>query len=457
MGKKLEALREGMRKKPDHGARVLTVFFLGVILLGSGLLCLPGASRSGESCGFLTAIFTATSATCVTGLSLVDTYTQWSPVGQGILLCLIQVGGLGYMTIVSLFLFALRRKIGLRERLIIQQAMALGELRGVVRLVRLMVLGTFLVEGAGAIILFLRFSLLYPVKKALWLGVFHSVSAFCNAGFDLLGFLGPGTSLTAFSTDPVVMLTLMALITIGGLGFFVWNDLLMHRSWRSLSVHTKLVLVISAVLLFGGAVLIAGVEWNNPLTLGKMAPWEKCLAALFQSCTTRTAGFFAVDQAGLTGSGKLISILLMLVGGSSGSVAGGIKTVTVAVLVLEAWSVLRNRRDVVVFRRRISRDQISSALCIALIVTLLGVGSGVVISSVDGVPLGYALYETVSAICTVGLSAGITAGLSLGSKILLMVLMFFGRVGIMTISFAFMTKTPPDNAIRRPEVRVLIG
>lgn len=453
----LYSVREHYRKKPDHGARVLTLFFLTVILVGTGLLSLPGASRSGVSCGFMTALFTATSASCVTGLTLVDTYTQWSFFGQVVLLCLIQVGGLGYMTIVSLLIFALRRKIGLRERLIIQQAMALEGLSGVVQLVRLMVFGTFLVEGTGAIILTLRFSALYPVKKALWLGVFHAVSAFCNAGFDLLGFLEPGSSLMAFSTDPVVLITIMALISIGGLGFFVWNDLLMHRRFRQLSVHTRLVLVISGVLLFGGGILLAAVEWDNPLTLGTMTFGDKWLAALFQSCTTRTAGYFAIDQAGLTGSGKLISMLLMLVGGSSGSTAGGIKTVTMGILVLEAWSILRNKKDVVVFRRRIAQEQRSAALCMALMISALGVGSGMLISSLNGVSLGDALYETVSAVCTVGLSAGITAGLHPGSQVLLILLMFFGRVGIMTISFAFMTKTPPDNAIRRPEVRVLIG
>lgn len=457
MKNRLRLLQERLKKKPDRAAQVLTLFFVVVILMGSFLLNLPAASRSGESCGFLAALFTATSTTCVTGLSLVDTYSQWSFFGQVVLLCLIQVGGLGYMTVVSIFYFALRRRIGLRERLIIQQAMALGELSGVVRLVRLMLAGTFLVEGIGAVVLTVRFSFLYPVKKAIWLGVFHSVSAFCNAGFDILGFLEPGTSLAAFSTDPVVNVTIMALIIIGSLGFFVWNDLLMQKKVRRLSVHTKLVLIMTFALLFGGGILIALVEWNNPETLGNLSVGEKLMAALFQSCTTRTAGFFTVDQGALTGSGKLISILLMLVGGSSGSTAGGIKTVTVAILLLEVWYVLRNRRDVVVFGRRIGQDQLSSALCIALLVSLLALTGGIVLSATNGLPLADCLYESVSAICTVGLSTGITAGLNLGSKILLILFMFFGRVGIMTISFAFMTKTPPDNSIRRPEVRVLIG
>ena len=446
------------RRKPDHAARVLTGFFLLVIFLGSVLLSLPMSSRNGESCGAMTAVFTATSATCVTGLSLVDSYSQWSAFGQVVLLGLIQIGGLGYMAFVSVFYFLLRRRIGLRERLVLQQAMALDELEGVVRLVRLMLAGTFLVEGTGALILTLRFLTEYPLKKALWLGVFHAVSAFCNAGFDILGFITPGASLAAYRGDVVVNLTLTALIAIGGLGFFVWNDLLMLRQKNHrLSVHTRLVLLTTGILLVGGTLAILALEWNNPATLGDMTVGKKILAAFFQSGTTRTAGFAAVDQGSLTGSGKLVSMLLMLVGGSSGSTAGGIKTVSVALLFLMSYSVLRNHKETVLFGRRIPQQQMASAASIALLVSGLGLMGGMILSATNGLALSDCLYESISAICTVGLSTGITAGLNLGSKILLIVYMFFGRVGIMTISFAFMTKIPPDNAVRRPEARVLIG
>ncbi len=446
------------RRKPDHAARVLTCFFLLVIFLGSVLLSLPVSSRNGESCGAMTAVFTATSATCVTGLSLVDSYSQWSAFGQVVLLGLIQIGGLGYMAFVSVFYFLLRRRIGLRERLVLQQAMALDELEGVVRLVRLMLAGTFLVEGTGALILTLRFLTEYPLKKALWLGVFHAVSAFCNAGFDILGFITPGASLGAYRGDVVVNLTLSVLIAIGGLGFFVWNDLLMLRQKNHrLSVHTRLVLWTTGILLVGGTLAILALEWNNPATLGDMTVGKKILAAFFQSGTTRTAGFAAVDQGSLTGSGKLVAMLLMLVGGSSGSTAGGIKTVSVALLFLMSYSVLRNHKETVLFGRRIPQQQMASAASIALLVSGLGLMGGVILSATNGLALSDCLYESISAICTVGLSTGITAGLNLGSKILLIVYMFFGRVGIMTISFAFMTKIPPDNAVRRPEARVLIG
>jgi trk system potassium uptake protein TrkH len=457
MGKFLDRVRYRVKKKPDRTAQALLGFFLVVICLGTVLLALPVSSRSGQSCGLLTALFTATSATCVTGLSLVDTYTQWSGFGQAVLLGLIQVGGLGYMTFVSVFYFLLRRRIGLRQRLTMQQALALGELDGVVSLVKLMLAGTFLVEGIGAGILAVRFALLYPWKKALWLGVFHAVSAYCNGGFDILGFLTPGTSIMAFSTDVVVNLTLSALIVIGGLGFFVWNDLMMYRKRRKLQVHTKLVLWMTGILLIGGTGVLAVLEWNNPETLGTLTVPEKLLTALFQSCTTRTAGFAGIDQGGLTDSGKLFSMLLMFVGGSSGSTAGGIKTVTVAILLLQALQVLRNHRDTVIFGRRLSQQQINQAMSIALLVVLLGIVGGLVLSASNQLPMMDCLYESVSAICTVGLSTGITAGLNLGSKLLLIVYMFFGRVGIMTISFAFMSRSQPENAIRRPEAQVLIG
>ena len=451
-------MRWQLRQKSDRTTRVLILFFLAVIAVGTVLLALPAASKSGRSCGGLTALFTATSAACVTGLSPVDTFTQWSGFGQGVLLALIQVGGLGYMTIVSMLVFMFRRKIGLRERLILQQAMALNALDGVTQLLKLVVLGTLIIEAVGALILTARFSEMMALGPAVWYGVFHAVSAFCNAGFDLMGARSPGSSLTLFAGDPVVLGTVMALIVLGGLGFFVWNDLLIHRlRWRRLSVHTRLVLITSGALILGGTLAILALEWANPGTLGPMPVWKKLLAALFQSVTTRTAGFFGVDQGALTGGGKLVSIMLMLVGGSSGSTAGGIKTVTAALLVLMALSVMRRRSQIVVFGRKIAPDQVSSAGALCILVVMLAALGGVVISAVEKIALSDAMYEAVSALCTVGLSTGITGSLGTVSRLLLILYMYFGRVGIMTVSFAFMTKSPPDNAIGRPETRVLLG
>ena len=451
-------MRMELRKKTDRTTRVLMTFFLAVIAVGTILMVLPASSADGQSCGFLTALFTATSSVCVTGLSLVDTYTQWSPFGQVVLLLLIQTGGLGYMTLVSIMFFMLRKKIGLRERLILQQAMALNELDGVLRLFKLVLAGTFVIEGAGALILSVRFALQMPLGQAVWMGMFHAISAYCNAGFDLMGAFRPGSSLTLYAGDIVVNLTMYLLIVLGGLGFFVWNDLLMHHlRWRRLSVYTRLVLVTTGVLLLGGFLVTLALEWSNPGTLGTLGAGEKLLTAMFQSVTTRTAGFFTVDQGALTDSGKLVSILLMLVGGSSGSTAGGIKTVTVALLFLMALQVARNRKEIVVFGRRIPQEQVNIACAICFLVVGLALIGAVILSATNGVRLIDALYETASAICTVGLSTGITAGLNLVSKLLLIVYMFFGRVGIMTISLAFMIKEPPDNAIGRPETRVLLG
>lgn len=445
------------KRKKSNATRVLFIFFFVAVMIGTFLLMLPIASRGGKSSDFLTAMFTAAAAACVTGLTPLDTFTQWSGFGQAVLICLVQVGGLGYMAFVSIAYFMLRRKIGLRERLILQQSLALNELHGVVRLVKLMLMGTFLIEGIGAIILTLRFLMEYPFGKALWMGVFHSISAYCNAGLDIMGFIEPGGSLSPYGTDPVVLLTIATLITIGGLGFFVWNDILMHRRFRQFSVHTKLSIVVTLILIAGGTMIFLALEWDNPGTLGGMSVPEKCLVALFTSVSTRTAGFYVIDQAAMTDSSIVVSLLLMFVGGSSGSTAGGIKTVSIAILLLQALAVLRNHKEVVVFGRRISQNQINNALSISFLVFLLGVIGAVVISVTGGVPMRYTIFESMSAISTAGLGAGITNSLNSFSKILLIVYMFFGRVGIMTISFAFMTKTPPDNVIHRPEARVLIG
>lgn len=445
------------KRKKSNATRVLFIFFFLAVLIGTLLLMLPAASRSGESCGFMTALFTATAAACVTGLTPLDTFTQWSGFGQVVLITLVQVGGLGYMAFVSIAYFVLRRKIGLRERLILQQSLALNELSGIVRLVKLMLMGTLIVEGLGAVILALRFFADYSFGKALWMGVFHSISAYCNAGLDIMGFIEPGGSLKPYANDPVVLLTIATLMTIGGLGFFVWNDMIMHRRFKQFSVHTKISLVVTGILIFGGMLIYLPLEWNNPETFGPMTVPEKILAAFFTSVSTRTAGFYVVDQSALTESSVAISLLLMFVGGSSGSTAGGIKTVSIAILLLQALAVLRNHKEVVVFGRRISQDQINNALSISILVLILGIGGGVLIAATGDVPMRYAIFESMSAISTAGLGAGITNDLNTFCKLVLIVYMFFGRVGIMTISFAFMTKTPPDNVIHRPETRVLIG
>lgn len=437
--------------------RLIVLVFLGMILLGAGLLCLPAASRSGQPTDFLTSLFTATSATCVTGLIRVDTGTHWSMFGQTVILILIQVGGLGFMTIACLFFFALRRKIGLRQRMVIAQALGSDSYSGLVSLVRNILRGTAVVEGAGALILFFRFLPEFGFGRALWYGVFHSVSAFCNAGFDVLADVDVGGSLCRYVSDPVVNLTIMALIVIGGLGFAVWGDIRHNRRFSRMQVYTRLVILITLVLIFGGAGIIAALEWNNPGTIGGMTVPQKLLAVLFQSVTLRTAGFASFDQNALRDVTKAFCDMLMLVGGSSGSTAGGVKTVTVGVILLATWSTARGRSDVRVMRRTIPQRAVSSALALFILVLAISMFGALFLCVTDGVSLENAVYETISALCTVGLTTGITPALSAASQIVLIVLMFFGRLGIMTISVGFMAADPAEDRVKYAETKIMIG
>ena len=437
--------------------QIIVLVFLAIILLGAALLCLPCAAKTRQSTPFLTSLFTATSATCVTGLIRVDTGVHWSLFGQAVILLLIQIGGLGFMTIACIFFFALRQKIGLRQRMLLAQALSSNTFSGVVSLVRNILRGTAAVEGAGAAILFLRFLPHFGVRRALWYGVFHSVSAFCNAGFDVLADVDAGGSLCRYVSDPVVNLTIMALIIIGGLGFAVWGDIRHNRRFSRMQVYTRLVILITLVLLFGGAAIIAALEWNNPGTIGGMTVPQKLLAALFQSVTLRTAGFASFDQNALKDVTKAFCDMLMLVGGSSGSTAGGVKTVTVGVILLAAWSTARGRSDVRVMRRTIPQRAVSSALALFILVLTISMFGALFLCVADGVSLENAVYETISALCTVGLTTGITPTLSAASQIVLIILMFFGRLGIMTISVGFMAADPAGDRVKYADTKIMIG
>jgi len=312
--------------------RLIAAAFAAIIFLGTVLLMTPAASRSGIPCSFRGALFTATSATCVTGLTLFDTWTQWSGFGQAVILCLIEIGGLGFMSAASIFVFLLRRRVGMKQRLVMAQSLSVSDVSGVVRLQKLVLKGSLSIQGIGALILALRFWPQVELKRAICWGVFHSVSAFCNAGFDIMGVFDPGSSVMRYQTDYIVMLTLMILVVLGGLGFFVWEELARVRSFKKLSVYTKLVLIITLSLLLFGTVIFALLEWNNPATLGEMSWHHKLLNAAFQSVTVRTAGFISFDQGAMTDAAKAVSVVLMLIGGSSGSTAGGMKTVTLLVM-----------------------------------------------------------------------------------------------------------------------------
>lgn len=448
-----------VKKRPKNlsATKIIAVTFAGIILLGAGLLSLPMSSRSGISCGFLPALFTATSATCVTGLSLYDTFTQWSGFGQVVIISLIQIGGLGFMSAATLFVFFLRKRIGLKQRLVMAQALSVSDMDGIVRLQKTVLKGSFAIEGIGAMILFLWFLPEFGFAKALKWGVFHAISAFCNAGFDIFGSITPGASLMEFQSDPVVLLTLSALVIIGGLGFLVWQDLAESRSFRNCSVYTRLVLLTTTGLLLAGWFGICLLEWNNPGTLGPMTVGDKLLNGLFQSVTLRTAGFVAIDQALLTDSGKAFSMILMLIGGSSGSTAGGLKTVTFIVLLLFLAARARGRSTVCVFKRTIPQSQVLDAMTIAFLMLILAVFGGIFISATCQVNFVDALYESVSAIATVGLTAGVTGTLTVPAQLLIILYMYFGRVGVLTISMGFLAGDRAEERFRYAQTNLLIG
>ena len=454
---KLMAWAMKRRGRALSPTKIIAVTFLILILTGAFLLTLPVATRDGQGCDFLRALFTATSATCVTGLTPFDTYTQWSGFGQGVLLCLIEVGGLGFMSMATLFVFLLRKRIGLKQRMVMAQALSLNDMEGVVRLQRTVIFGSLSVEALGAAILAVYFTPRFGFGKALWLGVFHSVSAFCNAGFDVFGFLEPGASLMTFQDDPLVLLTLGALVVIGGLGFLVWEELAERKPLGRMSVYTRLVLSTTGALLLAGWVLTCLLEWNNPDTLGNMPVWEKLLNGFFQSVTLRTAGFAAVDQGKLTEGGKAVSMVIMLIGGSSGSTAGGLKTVTFVVLVLFIWARLRGRSTVCAFRRTIPASQVLDAMTIAMAMLILAMFGAVFICATSPVGFTNALYEAISALATVGLTADTTLRLSVPAQWLIILYMYFGRVGILTISLGFLTGDRAAERFRYAQTSLLIG
>ena len=434
--------------------QIIAITFALIILLGTILLMLPVSSQNGQPAGFCPALFTATSATCVTGLVLYDTGAQWSGFGQAVILCMIEIGGLGFMSVASIVIFMLRRKIGLRQRMVMAQALSINEMEGVVRLQKWVLLGSLIIQLTGAVILFLRFLPEQGIGTALKWGVFHSVSAFCNAGFDILG---TGQSIATLNHDPVVMFTLMGLIVVGGLGFFVWEEVVTTRKWKKLSVYTRLVLCATATLILGGAALILLLEWNNPNTFGEMSVPQKLMNGLFQSVTLRTAGFAAVDQAALTDGSKGLSLLLMLIGGSSGSTAGGVKTVTFLVLCLFVISRARGRSAVTVLRRNVPHEKVLDAATIVGLVVFLALSGAVLITATSPVSFTDAIFETVSALATVGLTAGVTPLLSIPAQLVIILFMYFGRVGILTLSLGFLMGNQAQERFHYADTNLLIG
>lgn len=447
---------EVKRKRRLTSWQFIALGYLTVILIGCFLLMLPISSRDRSWTFFLPSLFTSVSATCVTGLAVFDTSIHWSIFGQIVILALIQIGGIGFMTIITLFALLIRRQIGIYERRILMQSSGSMRSTGIIKLIRRILLWTLIFEGCGFVLLAIRFCPDMGILKGLYFALFHSVSAFCNAGFDLMGgTFGENCSLIPYAGDPLVNLTIMALIFMGGIGFIVWDELLdLKFNFKKLSLHSKIVIITSSILVLAGALIFWLIERNG--VLSGMSPGKTLLVSLFQSVTSRTAGFKTVDFAALSDGAKVFISTLMFIGGSSGSTAGGIKTTTFVILIFGIAASARGTNDIRIGKRRLEFSLLSQA-CTILTTYLIGViVTVIVMCAVEPFALSDILLETVSAIATCGLSTGITGELHVVSQILLILLMYIGRVGIITLALAFFEKraNPP---IQRPLEKILIG
>lgn len=435
-----------------NGVQILALGFIAVIIIGSVILSLPISSRSGESTNFLDAIFTSTSAVCVTGLITLNTSTHWSTFGQTVIMTLIEIGGLGFMSFAVLISLILGKKITLRERLIMQEAMNTYSIQGLVKMVKYVLIFTVSVQFFGALLLSTQFVPEYGISRGLFYSVFHSISAFCNAGFDLFG-----TSLVTYSSNNVVILVISALIIIGGLGFTVLLELYDFKGIKKLSIHAKLVIITTLILIFGGTILMLLFEFNNAESIGNMSINDKLLNSFFASVTPRTAGFNSVDTSGMTLASKILTIILMLIGGSPGSTAGGLKTVTCGILVLTIISVIKGREDTEVFGRRFTKEIVYKAFTIVFIGISLVIGVTMILSYTEtGANFVDLLYESSSALGTVGLTLGLTPNLTPIGKILIMIMMYLGRVGPLTVMLA-LTRKRKKSGYKYPEGKILIG
>ncbi len=435
--------------------QIIALGFLAIILVGALLLMLPVSSNDNSVTPFTNCFFTATSATCVTGLITYDTLLHWSFFGRAVIILLIQTGGLGFMTLAALFSVIIRRNLSLKEKMTMTQSLSI-ERENIARLIKRIVTGTFLCEAAGGIILSLRFAFDYSLPTAIYRGFFISVSAFCNAGFDVFGDRGEFSSLSCYAADPTVVLTVSALILIGGLGFFVWADILKKRRFKTLELYSKVVVVTTVFLFVFAAVAFLLLE-NGAFLSGKTAG-EKILDSVFFSATLRTAGFATFDFSALKTATLAVAMIMMFIGGGSGSTAGGIKVSTAALLVFAVRSALFGRKKVTIGKKTVSSSTVLQAAGLFITMLFIILLSGTVISEVDGVPFVSALFEAFSAAGTVGLTVGITPTLSAFSLWLLSTLMFFGRVGILTVIFALSVKVKKnDELISYPETKYTVG
>ncbi len=441
--------------------QVIMLSFLITILVGSILLALPISSADGKAISYIDALFTATTSTCVTGLVTVPTVTTWSLFGQVVILILIQIGGLGVITIASGIMIALNKKMGLGDRILIQDAFNLNTLSGLVKFVKKVIVGTFIVEGFGALLYMTVFVPQFGLK-GIWISVFTSISAFCNAGIDIIS----ENSLCDYVMNPIVNAVTCILIILGGIGFVVWWDFarvlkntkkINLRIFKKLTLHSKIVIWATGILIFAGAVAIFIFEYNNPSTMKDYSLFQKIQASFFQSVTTRTAGFATIPQQNLTNATSIVSLLLMFIGGSPVGTAGGVKTVTFAVIVVSAVCTIRNKRDVSLFNRTIPSYAVNKATAVICMSFIIMFASTVLLSAVTDASALDIIYETVSATATVGLTRNLTPMLNFWGKLIIITTMYLGRVGPISLAIAFKIKKESPNIIKNPTEDINVG
>lgn len=449
---------KALKKKSIYTpVRILALGFAIVIVIGAILLSLPIASQSGEITPFIDCIFTSTSAVCVTGLVVVDTGTYWTYFGKTVIMLLIEIGGLGFMSVATLVFLVLGKRITLKERLVMQEAMNVNSLQGLVKMVKYVLKFTICIQITGAVLFSTQFIPQFGIAKGVYYSVFHSVSAFCNAGFDLMGNFN---SVTAYANNSVIILTIAALIIIGGVGFYVWVEIYNCKGTKRLSLHSRIVIYSTIVLVVSGAILMYIFEMNNADTMQGMSIKGKFLSSVFASVSPRTAGFNSISLDKMTTAGKFLTIILMFIGGSPGSTAGGIKTTTAIVIFMTIVSVVRGREDTEIFQKRISKEVVYKAFAVSLISLTIVISVTMILSITEqpNIPFEYFLYEATSAFATVGLTLGLTTKLTFVGKVIILLTMYAGRVGPLTIILALAkNKKGKSGNVKYPEGKILIG
>lgn len=450
-----------MKKIRFSTTQIIMLSFLIAVIIGSGLLAMPISSANGKAVPYMDALFTATTSICVTGLVTLPTVSTWSFFGQVVILILIQVGGLGIITIMSGLMISLHRKIRMKDRILIQDAFNLNSLSGIVKFIKKVLIGTFIIEGIGAILYMTVFVPEYGVR-GIWISIFNSISAFCNAGIDVMS----ENSLCDYALNPMINIVTSALIILGGIGYIVWWDVIRvfkdikntkHKCFSKLTLHSKIALSVTGVLILVGAVAFFIFEYNNPLTIKDYSLFDKIQVAFFQSVTTRTAGFATIPQQNLTNASAILSLFLMFIGGSPVGTAGGVKTVTIAVLFFAAFAAIRNKEGVDIFHRTIPKQAISKAVSVVCVSFMIMFISTILLSAVTDASVIDIAYETVSATATVGLTRNLTPTLNLWGKIIVIATMYLGRVGPISLVIAFNTRKEKNNIIKNPTEEISIG